>query len=253
VKLVQGLPDDLRERVLAAAGPFQTREAPGDPAGDRRRVHAAILEALSARRQLRLWYRDPATLADECTRFTLYRLILSDHHWFLVGRSSLHRRVEVIGVPWVRRAEPTDDRATVPPRFRLERFLAQSWGVERSPVRYRVWLRFSARVAPMVLDGAWHPSQRGVALPDGRADLHFVVNGLGEILRWVLGFGDDVEVLAPEELRDRLFEVSSRVARVHRPAGPSRALDGVARHGLLEPAPSSAADGWPGKGAAVGG
>jgi proteasome accessory factor B len=219
VKVVQGLPNDLRDRVLAAAEPFLTEPTRAVPTADRQSVHRAIVDALAGRRQLRLWYRDPSTFEDECTKFSLYRLLLHDRHWFLVGRSSLYRRVVVIGVPWVSRAEVTEDAATVPPRFRLERFLAQSWGVERSPQRYRVWLRFSARVAPLVLDGLWHPSQQHVALPDGRAEVHFLVNGLEEILRWVLGFGENVEVLAPEELRNRLFEVASGIARTHRPPG----------------------------------
>jgi proteasome accessory factor B len=218
-KVVQALPADLRERVLAAGETFLPGSATVDPPEDRRRVHGAILDALTRQRQLRLWYHDPLSRVDECTKFSLYRLLLHEGHWFLVGRSSLRRRVEVIAVPWVRRAEATEDRLEVPPRFRLDRFLAHSWGVERSPLRYRVWLRFSARLAPMVLDGVWHPSQRRSELADGRVDLHFVVNGLGEILRWVLGFGDDVEVLAPGDLRDRLFEVATKVARTHEPSG----------------------------------
>jgi proteasome accessory factor B len=215
VKLLQGLPADLRDRVLTVGEPFLGGPAPSEPKADRGRIYDAIRVALARQRQLRIWYRVPSTLVDECTKFSVYRVLLHDRHWFLVGRSSLHRRVEVIGLSWVSRAEATDDRASVPPRFRLERFLAHAWGVERGARRYRVWLRFSPRVAPLVRDQVWHPTQREMTLPDGRLDVHFVVDGLDEILRWVLGFGEDVEVLAPEDFRNRLFEVASQVARIH--------------------------------------
>ena len=72
-----------------------------------------------------------------------------------------------------------------------------AWGMERGKDRHEVWLRFSARVAPEIREAVWHRSQRIAELPDRRADLHLVIDGLDEILGWVLGFGDQVEVLAP--------------------------------------------------------
>lgn len=220
VKLVQSLAPEVRERVLAAVEPF---EAPADAStalpADRQAVHDTILTALSRLRQMRVWYRDAATLDDACTKFSLYRLLLHDRHWFMVGRSTLHRKVEVIGVPWVERVVLTDDPYEIPPRFRLVRHLAQAWGVCRDRVRYRVWLRFGPGVAPELNDTRWHPSERKVELGDGRVDVHYVVDGLDEILRWVLGFGDQVEVLAPPELRSKLFGTAVALARRHRPTG----------------------------------
>jgi proteasome accessory factor B len=224
VKLVQGLPAEVRDRVLVAAEPFHDRPEPDERVSGRRSVHDTILGALARQRQLRLWFRDPSTNASECTKFSIYRLILHDRHWFLVGRSSWHRRVEVIGLPWVSRAELTDDVATMPPRFRLGRFLAQSWGVERSPSRYAVRLRFSPRVAPLALDGVWHRSQREEFVPGGGVDLKFVVDGLDEIVRWILGFGAEVEVLEPAALRDRLYRVASQIAETHGSPGPAQAV-----------------------------
>jgi proteasome accessory factor B len=218
MKLVQGLPAEVRERVLAAAEPFRTEPSRPGPAPERQQVHDAILSSLTQLRQLRLWYRPSNSGPDECTKFSLYQLVLHDRHWFMVGRSSLHRRVEVIGVPWVRKVVLTEDRYTIPPRFSLERFLGLAWGVRRDPVRQRVWLRFSAAVAPELNDVVWHRSQRRAVLADGRVDLQFVVDGIEEVTRWLLGFGDQVEVLEPPALRRRVFEVAAGVARRHRPA-----------------------------------
>jgi predicted DNA-binding transcriptional regulator YafY len=224
VKLAQSLPDDARARVLAAAEPFD--DAPGrSPAADspaspdRRAVHDAILDALSRGRQMRLWYVDRASGARECTKMSLYRLLLHDRHWFLVGRSSLHRRVVTIGVPWVEKVAVTDDRSTIPPRFHLERYLGSAWGARRDGLRHNAVVRFAARVAPELNDAVWHSSQRRVDLPDGQVELHFVVEGLDDLARWVLGFGDAVEVLQPRELVAEIFRQAVVLARAHRPRG----------------------------------
>ncbi len=225
IKLVQTLPAEARERVLATAEPFrkETREERSRTsiAGA---VHETILSSLGRLRQIRTWYRTAEDRDDQCTKFSVYRLLHHDRHWFMVGRSTLHRRIEVIGIPWIRKVVLTDDRYTIPPRFDLSRFLSQAWGVDRAPVRFRVALRFSRQVAPELNDIHWHHTQRRVELSGGGVDLHFVVDGIEEVLRWVLGFGDQVEVLEPAELKRRLFQVTTGMARRHRPERASAGL-----------------------------
>ena len=219
VKVVQSLPAEVRERVLAAVEPFEPPTSGAiDVVEGRPEIHETILAALSQFRQIRICYKDAGTLLENSTKLSIYRLLLHDGHWFMVGRSSVHRRVEVIGVPWVQKAVLTDDRSVIPPRFRLDRYLAQSWGVGRGEARYHVWLRFSARVAPELNDTIWHSSQKRIDLADGRVDLQFSVDGLDEIVRWVLRFSDQVEVLGPSELRLTLFRASASIARLHRPS-----------------------------------
>jgi proteasome accessory factor B len=61
--------------------------------------------------------------------------------------------------------------------------------------------------------------------PDRGADLHLVIDGLDEILGWVLGFGDQVEVLAPAELRQRVEAMAGRIARIHAPLSLAPSFD----------------------------
>ncbi len=217
-KLVQGLPSEVRDRVMTAVEPFRDGTRAEGFGGERGAVHDAILGSLSTLRQVRLWYREPGSTAEECTKFSLYRLVWHHTHWFLIGRSSSERRVRVIGLPWVRKVALTDDGYTVPPRFDLARFLGQAWGVRRDRSRFRVWLRFGPGVVPELCDAPRHRGMRREDLDDGGVDLHLGVDDLEEILSWVLGFGGGVEVLAPDELRGALFRVSAGVARRYRPA-----------------------------------
>jgi proteasome accessory factor B len=219
VKLVQVLAPEIRDRVLAASDPFRIGPNPSRQLSERKAVCDAILEALARRRQLRVWYRIGDMTSEECTKLGLYRLLQRDRHWFMVGRTSLHRRVDVIGIHWVRRVVLTEDSYVIPPRFNVERFLERAWAVERSPMRYGVTLRFSPRAAAEVCGITWHRSQRTELRSDGGADVSFQVDGLDEILRWVLGFGDQVVVLRPQELRDRVFEVAEHLAQAHSPLG----------------------------------
>jgi hypothetical protein len=74
-------------------------------------------------------------------------------------------------------------------------------------------------------------------------DVHFVVDGIEEVLRWVLGFGPHVEVLAPPELRRRLHEVAARVAVLNSPSSLVLPSGDLRREGALRAAPERPVDG----------
>src|SRR5207248_5097483 len=106
-------------------------------------------------RQVRLWYSDVRTLSLDCTKFAIYRLIPRDGRWYVVGRSSLPRRIDILGLSRLETVVLTDEPYVIPPRFNLDRFLGLAWAVERSTKRHRVWLRFEPQAAADALDEAW--------------------------------------------------------------------------------------------------
>ena len=60
-----------------------------------------------------------------------------------------------------------------------------------------------------------YPGQRLDAGLDGTVDLFLEVERVDELLPWVIGFGDQVEVLQPEELRNAIGEWAERIARIY--------------------------------------
>ena len=81
---------------------------------------------------------------------------------------------------------------------------------------YDVHLHFDPKVAGNVAEVRWHRSQRVQWNDDGSMEFHVRVDGLGEITWWVLGYGDQVEVVAPAALRRKVAAVASAVAQRHR-------------------------------------
>ncbi|MBV9507825.1 MAG: WYL domain-containing protein, partial [Acidobacteriia bacterium] len=52
-------------------------------------------------------------------------------------------------------------------------------------------------------------------LPDGGVQLAFRAGGPYEIRRWILGWGDAVEVIAPEDLRRGIKQILTAAASVY--------------------------------------
>ena len=96
----------------------------------------------------------------------------------------------------------TDDSYDIPPRFSLKKHLGNAWRMIREQPEVEVVVRFQPHVALDVSEVLWHATQRLVWNPDGSLTFHANVEGIREISWWILGYGDQAEVLEPASLRE---------------------------------------------------
>jgi len=74
-------------------------------------------------------------------------------------------------------------------------------------------LVFTAERARWAAEERWHPAQRGRFLGDGRFELRIPYGDPRELVMDILKYGPDVEVVAPEELRQLVAERLRAAAR----------------------------------------
>jgi len=79
-----------------------------------------------------------------------------------------------------------------------------------------VVIRFSKLVAQNVAEVNWHKTQRLALNDDGSLDFKVTVSGLNEISWWILGYGDQAEVLKPAKLRRLVADRVAKTARLYR-------------------------------------
>jgi CRISPR-associated endonuclease/helicase Cas3 len=116
----------------------------------------------------------------------------------------------------IQRIELTDATYAIPDNFDPRELLADAWGIwytEEEPVE--VVLRFHPRVAHRVRETRWHRSQSLEEQPDGSLIWRAQVAEPQEMVPWVRGWGADVEVVGPEELRNELEAEARRLALVY--------------------------------------
>jgi predicted DNA-binding transcriptional regulator YafY len=66
-----------------------------------------------------------------------------------------------------------------------------------------VILIFDPEIKEYIRRHRWHPSQEEIALKDGRLEVRFRVKGLEGISRWIYRWLPQVEVVAPQALREK--------------------------------------------------
>ena len=76
-------------------------------------------------------------------------------------------------------------------------------------------MRFSPKVARRVSETRWHTSERIEELEDGGLLWTATVAEPREMLPWIRGWGAEVEVLSPPELREMLLDELRRLNQLY--------------------------------------
>jgi proteasome accessory factor B len=129
----------------------------------------------------------------------------------VVGFSQMHTQVRTFKLGRIKDLAPLAKLYVPDESFSLEKYFGNAWGMIPEGREYSVRLRFAPKVAANVAEVNWHRAQQVQFEPDGSAVFSATVDGIGEISWWIIGYGDQVEVLDPPELRDRVRQMAQAV------------------------------------------
>ena len=80
---------------------------------------------------------------------------------------------------------------------------------------YEIKIYFSPTVADNIADTIWHPTQKIVRMEDGGVEMSVTVDGLTEIVWWILSYGEYAKVLEPTELIEKITMSSQKILQVY--------------------------------------
>jgi predicted DNA-binding transcriptional regulator YafY len=212
-KLGEALPPVLGRHVQRTLDVMAAR--PLDPVGSRNL--RLLTQAWAERRVVELTYDtstyDPARQPRSArVRPYLIEPSAATHALYLIGFDETRGGLRTFKLERIRTLALTSVQFEPPPDGEIEAALDRAWGIVADQPVVRVVLRFDRSVAPRVAETTWHPTQSLETHPDGSLTWSARVSGTLEILPWILGWGADVEVLAPSALRDEVAGIVLRAA-----------------------------------------
>ncbi len=145
-----------------------------------------------------------------------YRLCFAGQAWYLIARPVDGKQPKTYRIARFQSLRMIDAAAQRPEKFSLDEYFGNAWGVFRGKESFDVEIEFTKEAAALVTETRWHKTQEVKRLPDGRVILSFQVDGLDEILWWVLGWSGRAKVLAPEKLREMVLDKLQKALEMHR-------------------------------------
>jgi len=130
------------------------------------------------------------------------------------GESTDRNGITTFKLNRIKEVTISDEDFDIPEDFNIENLLGSSWGViwgEDTEVK----LKFSPNVTRRVKESTWHHTQQIKDQPDGSCILTLKVGSTLEMTPWIRGWGSDVEVLEPVELREQFKEWAKELGKMY--------------------------------------
>jgi len=212
-KIESRLPLAIRAAVGHMSQRLTIRRTPAARHNKLEDIYEVVRKAVADRRPIRGRYISFAEKKQIRVRLEPYWLLFHERAWYVIGRSRTHGQVRTFKLGRFVDVE-TDGERFKRPKLTLEGYLGNAWRFIPEGREYTVRLRFAPMVAANVAEVRWHATQSVTWQDDGSMVFEVRVDGLSEITWWVLGYGDQVEVLAPKALRARIRRAAQNMLKL---------------------------------------
>ena len=138
-----------------------------------------------------------------------YGLICRFNNWYLVALCLAQHKKRIFLLDHIKYLEVIEASSfKFPEGFSVHDTYGSAWGVwtndDHQPCKETVRLKVIKGLAERFRLVSFHDSQQVEMLPDGEALVIFTVTGAKEMIPWLMSWGDALEVLGPQWLKEAL-------------------------------------------------
>jgi predicted DNA-binding transcriptional regulator YafY len=215
LKIENNLPPKIRNYCNASLDGISIKPDRHAPMERLDNIFAKLQNAIRKKRKIRLVYHSLYDGGDITLTLNPYHLVYNHRAWYIIGKSSIHNSIRTFKLNRITSIELIDKCFTPSRKFDIADYFGRAWSMIPEGKLYNIELRFTPKVARNVAEVRWHSTQQTQFNDDGSLTVQFRVDGLGEITWWILGYGDQVEVLKPQPLRKKIAQIADKMAKIH--------------------------------------
>jgi predicted DNA-binding transcriptional regulator YafY len=175
-------------------------------------VFEIVAAAVRENCELELQYRKLEAKHPEIRRVQPYSLICVEHQWYLRALDLVRRDLRTFHLGRISRAKKLPHHFKRPAGFDVNEALLDSIGVFVGTPPEDIVLRFTGWAATVAAERTWHSSQSIRSRDDETVELKLKVAVNPEFERWLWSWGDAVEIVSPDTLRDKIRAAHQRAA-----------------------------------------
>lgn len=143
-----------------------------------------------------------------------HQLLHYRDNWYLIGWCEEAKGLRTFSLDRINNIRILSEKIRAIDKKALDRYLGESFGIFTGPAKAWAVLRFSPMMSRWVADEQWHADQIGVWKGEAY-ELQVPYSDSRELLMDILKYGPEVEVIAPEPLRQLVAERLNNAARVY--------------------------------------
>ncbi len=174
-----------------------------------------VLGALIQRQRLHISYHGRGRDAVSEREVSPQRLTQYRNSWYLDAWCHGAEGLRSFALERIREQQVLDKPAKDVKPQELSSHFDQSYGIFSGPARHTAELRFSPEMSRWVAEERWHPDQRGSLDESGAWHLEVPFSEARELVMDILRYGPEVQVLAPDFLRQAVADSARKTAALY--------------------------------------
>lgn len=175
-----------------------------------------ITSALVHRQQLKINHWHWQNNQQIARRISPQRLLLYRDNWYLDAWCHLRQALRTFSVDAITDVVIVDKAAKDISAKQLDAYVTDGYGIFAGAKIADAQLKFSASISRRVIKENWHPQQITEWTSENELLLTIPYSDQRELLRDILHYGSDVEVLAPAALRQCVISELKKTAKKYR-------------------------------------
>ena len=169
-----------------------------------KKIFALVFEALQNNKRIKINYLARST--NKTTQRSVSPLKLTNYKnaWYLDSWCHLRNGIRSFALEQITECNITSEACQEVEKSALKDHFSGSYGIFSGEKMHTARLKISAKVASWVVTEQWHSNQNITQLNDGSLFLEVPYNKDIELIMDILRYGENITVLSPDSLRERL-------------------------------------------------
>jgi proteasome accessory factor C len=180
------------------------------------RMFQDVLAALFQRQRLKIRYHGRRRDEESERVVSPQRLTQYRNSWYLDAWCHKAKGLRSFALERIREQTLLAEPAREVSQDELSGHFDQSYGIFSGPAENLAELRFTPEMARWIAEENWHPDQQGSFDADGSWLLKLPFSNSRELVMDILRHGANVEVMAPDFLREAVAEAARQTAKLYR-------------------------------------
>ena len=174
-----------------------------------------VASATLGRKRLKIRHYSRETAKETERTISPQQLVYYRDNWYVDSWCHLRDGIRSFAIDAIHYAEILGEKAKEVSKPKLKEVLESGYGIFSGQSVTWARLRFSPERARWVANEQWHPQQKGKFESDGSYLLEIPYSDDRELLMDILRHGSEVEVIAPEKLRERISRELDRALKFY--------------------------------------
>ena len=213
-KIESCLTDDIRKEYKYTPPATHIDIPVSNDSADSDQIYLILEKAISSSHQVDLKYESISSGLSERI-VDPYFIVFKGHAFYFVGFCHKHNEFRTFRLNRIKEINPLEKIFYRQDNIDPKKYFEGSWLIfSGEPVK--VELIFWGSAKKIIESSSHHTDEKIEKIDDDSLRYSIVVNGLIEIQRWILGFGEEVEVVKPKEMRTNLKNIGQYLSKKYK-------------------------------------